>query len=70
MCSSARIRRDKDRIRPENSEVTRLWCDNKKLSQSSGFQPQISLRDGLRLTIEWMKKPENLRHYKMNLYNV
>lgn len=70
MCSSAGIRRDEERIRPENSEVSRLWCDNKKLSQTCGFQPRTPLRDGLRLTIDWMQRPENLRRYKTDLYNV
>jgi NAD dependent epimerase/dehydratase len=70
MCSKARIRRDEARMRPENSEVVRLWCNNEKLALASGFRPRTPFREGLRLTIEWLRQPENLRRYKTDLYNV
>jgi NAD dependent epimerase/dehydratase len=61
---------DQARIRPENSEVFRLWCDNTKIHNLTGFEPKYSIREGLRLTIEWLSKTENLSRYKIDLYNV
>jgi nucleoside-diphosphate-sugar epimerase len=70
MDSKARIKTDDTRRRPERSEVMRLWCDNSKLKAATGFQPQATLRDGLSQTIDWLRRPENLRRYKTELYNV
>ena len=61
---------DKDRLRPERSEVERLWCDNAKMLALTGWRPQVPLREGLTRTIEWLRRPENLARYKAELYNV
>lgn len=61
---------DEQRLRPENSEVQRLKCENSKLRQAAAFVPQIPLRQGLEKTIAWFSQPENLQRYKGNLYNV
>jgi len=61
---------DKQRLRPEKSEVNRLWCDNTKINTLTGFKPEYSLKDGLKETIEWFIIPENLKKYKENIYNV
>jgi NAD dependent epimerase/dehydratase len=61
---------DQTRIRPENSEVFRLWCDNTKIHKLTGFEPKYTIREGLRLTIDWLSRPENLSRYKIDLYNV
>jgi NAD dependent epimerase/dehydratase len=61
---------DQQRIRPENSEVQRLWCDNSKIHNLTGFMPDYPLNEGLKLTIDWFMKPENLRKYKTEIYNV
>ena len=66
----AEIVTDEERIRPEKSEVFRLWCDNSKIERLTGFKPQIDMRDGLRRTIEWFSVNENLRKYKPSIYNV
>lgn len=60
---------DEKRMRPKKSEVFRLWCDNKKIKNLTGFKPDISLREGLQKTIDWITKPENLQTYKSNIYN-
>lgn len=70
MNSKARIAPDATRIRPKESEVMRLRCNNQKLRDASGFQPSVSLADGLKRTITWFQNPENLRRYKGLLYNV
>ena len=61
---------DQQRIRPKNSEVFRLWGDNTKIKSLTGFEPNYSIEEGLRETIEWFTKPENLAKYKSNIYNV
>ena len=66
----AKIVSDDARIRPTGSEVERLWCDNTLLRDLTGFEPSFSLREGLKRTIDWFRKPENLVRYKVNLYNV
>ncbi|OQX81537.1 MAG: NAD-dependent dehydratase [Bacteroidetes bacterium 4484_249] len=61
---------DKQRIRPANSEVFRLWCDNSKINKLTGFKPETDMRTGLKLTIDWFLKPENLSKYKHETYNI
>ncbi|MCF8026064.1 MAG: GDP-mannose 4,6-dehydratase, partial [Desulfobacteraceae bacterium] len=61
---------DNQRIRPANSEVFRLWCDNTKIHNLTGFKPEYTLSQGLEHTIDWFTKPENLRRYKTDIYNV
>ncbi len=61
---------DQQRIRPEKSEVFRLWCDNTKINQMTGFVPEVDIREGLQLTIDWILQPENLKSYKSEIYNV
>ena len=43
------------RIRPEESEVERLLCDNSKAKELLGWAPGTSLKEGLRRTIDWFK---------------
>ncbi|MDY0222802.1 MAG: NAD-dependent 4,6-dehydratase LegB [Desulfobacterium sp.] len=61
---------DDARIRPENSEVFRLCCDNTKIHTLTGFTPQYSLEQGLQACIDWFTRPENLARYKIDIYNV
>lgn len=62
------------RIRPENSEVERLWADNTKARDLLGWQPKFigldGFKRGLAETIDWFTKTENLRGYKSEIYNV
>jgi NAD dependent epimerase/dehydratase len=61
---------DKQRIRPKNSEVFRLWGDNTKIKNLTGFTPHFSIEKGLTETIEWFLNPDNLKKYKSDIYNV
>lgn len=70
MGSDVNFIQDKQRIRPQNSEVFRLWCDNSKIEKLTGFKPQINLQKGLQRTIDWMTQPDNLNNYKAEIYNV
>ena len=62
------------RMRPENSEVERLWADNTKARDLLGWQPKFigldGFKRGLAETIDWFTKTENLRGYKSEIYNV
>ncbi len=46
MGSNASPATQKERFRPKNSEVFRLWCDNSKIRDLTGFSAECSLRDG------------------------
>lgn len=61
---------DGQRLRPKDSEVYRLCCDNTKIKQLTGFKPEYSLEKGLKQTIEWFADPQNLSRYKTDIYNV
>ena len=70
MGSDVEFLTDEQRIRPEKSEVFRLWCDNTKIHGMTGFKPRYDIRAGLQATIDWFINPENLRKYKSDIYNV
>ncbi len=61
---------EQQRIRPDKSEVFRLWCDNRKIEELTGFKPQVSLKEGLEKTIQWFTESSNLAKYKHDIYNV
>ena len=65
---------DGERMRPENSEVQRLWADNTKARDLFGWTPAYGGRDGFKRglteTAEWFKQPTNLSRYKSNIYNL
>jgi len=64
------IKSNDERIRPEKSEVERLWASNAKAARLMDWKPQFTLDEGLRETIAWFKQPGNLNFYKSDLYNV
>jgi nucleoside-diphosphate-sugar epimerase len=66
----AKIVTDENRVRPERSEVTRLLGDNTLISKLTGWKPEVSLRDGIKMTVEWFKNTENLSRYKWDIYNL
>jgi NAD dependent epimerase/dehydratase len=61
---------DTQRIRPKNSEVFRLWGDNAKIKNLTGFTPQYTIEQGLTETIEWFLNSNNFKKYKSDIYNV
>jgi NAD dependent epimerase/dehydratase len=58
------------RMRPEKSEVFRLFGSNDKIIQYTNWKPSYTLAKGLESTIEWFKIPSNLANYKVNIYNI
>lgn len=65
---------DEARMRPENSEVERLWADNAKARNLFGWQPAFAGREGFKRgiaeTVEWFTKTSNLSRYKADRYNI
>ena len=69
-----KIVKDKKRIRPLKSEVNRLLSENSKAIKKLKWQPKYlgksGLIKGLKETINWLSKKENLEKYKSEIYNV
>jgi nucleoside-diphosphate-sugar epimerase len=53
------ISREDRRVRPENSEVDRLMCDNAKAKELLDWEPGITLKEGLKRTIDWFSQHRN-----------
>ncbi len=68
------ILNDEQRLRPEKSEVERLWAANDKARELFGWQPQYNGLDGfhrgLTKTVDWFSEPKNLSRYKAEIYNL
>jgi NAD dependent epimerase/dehydratase len=70
MESNCRLVPQKDRLRPASSEIYRLLCDDSKLRKLTGYKQDYDLMTGLTETIKWFKRPENLKKYKSDIYNI
>lgn len=68
------IETDEQRLRPEKSEVERLWASNDKAKQLLAWEPSYGGKEGLRRgieeTVEWFTIAENLKKYKADVYNI
>ncbi len=74
MSVNVQIETDQLRIRPEASEVERLWADNSKARKLLGWEPEYGGKDGfergLRSTIEWFMKNTEIKSEKAAVYHV
>ena len=65
---------DDVRCRPERSEVERLWADNRKALELTGWKPAYGGKDGFRRglsqTVSWFSDGDNLKSYKADRYNI
>jgi dTDP-glucose 4,6-dehydratase len=65
---------DEQRLRPEKSEVERLWASNEKAHQLLDWKPRFGglegFKRGLAETAAWFAAPGNLALYKSDLYNM
>ncbi len=65
---------DHQRLRPQKSEIDRLWADTEKAKKRMDWEPQFAGREGflrgLKITAEWFSQPQNLQHYKHDIYNI
>jgi len=70
MKSEVQFITDEVRLRPENSEVFRLWGDNSLITSLTDWRPEYTIEAGLKETVDWFCKPENLKNYKAGIYNL
>jgi len=63
-----RVVTDPQRFRPDASEVWHLECDNRRAREVLGWQPQVSLKEGLRRTVDYIAS--HLERYKPELYTI
>jgi dTDP-glucose 4,6-dehydratase len=68
MGTTIHIENDDQRIRPDKSEVERLFADNSKLMAHTDWKPEYDLRSGLAATVEFLKAHMDM--YKPELYTV
>ena len=66
----AKIVIDEIRIRPEKSEVYRLFGSNAKIKKNTNWDMNYSFEKGIKETIEWFRNPKNLKSYKQDVYNI
>ena len=68
------INTDPDRLRPDKSEVERLWADNEKARRLVGWSPKYGglegFRSGIQKTVDWFSDAENQALYKHQRYNI
>lgn len=68
------IETDEDRIRPDGSEVQRLFSCTDKMRGLTDWRPEYGGRDGFRRglanCIEWFSDPKNRESYKADQYNL
>ncbi|MFI5182463.1 MAG: GDP-mannose 4,6-dehydratase [Thermoanaerobaculia bacterium] len=50
------VRTDPSRVRPARSEVGKLLADGRKARALLGWEPRVSFEDGLRRTIDWVRR--------------
>lgn len=74
MGSDAVATEDPQRLRPENSEVERLYSNNAKAKELLGWEPELAgldgFREGLSRTVDWFSDPANLAKYRTDAYTV
>lgn len=74
MNADIEILTDEARLRPSQSEVERLWADNRKARELFGWTPGYAYREGFKRglaeTAEWFADSENLHGYKADMYNI
>ncbi len=74
MGSDAVATEDPQRLRPQNSEVERLFSNNSKAKELLGWSPELAGRDGFReglsRTVDWFTEPANLARYRTDSYTV
>jgi nucleoside-diphosphate-sugar epimerase len=59
---------EENRLRPAGSEVDRLLADNSQARKLLGWEPSVSLDEGLKKTFEWIR--EHLSEYRTGSYVV
>lgn len=66
--SSAKIVIDKSRVRPSRSEVNRLLADNRLAKEALGWEPQVSMEEGIEKTVAWIAA--HLNRFQIGKYQI
>lgn len=66
--SSAKIVVDETRVRPSRSEVTRLLADNRLAKETLGWEPRVSLEEGVKRTMAWIAT--HLDRFQIGKYQI
>ena len=59
---------DPTRLRPPMSEVDRLLADTSRMKEMTGWEPSVSLEDGLRKTVDWIS--DHFLLYRPDVYAI
>ncbi|MEO0618640.1 MAG: NAD-dependent 4,6-dehydratase LegB [Pseudomonadota bacterium] len=74
MNSDVEIKLDEQRVRPDKSEVERLFSDMSKAQSLTDWRPEYGGREGfergMAKTVAFFSEPENLKLYKHDIYNI
>ncbi|MGE3609151.1 MAG: NAD-dependent 4,6-dehydratase LegB [Bacteriovoracaceae bacterium] len=74
MKADVRVVLDNSRLRPEKSEVERLFASNEKAKKIMNWTPEYGglegFKKGLKKTVDWFTNAENLKNYKTDRYNI
>lgn len=74
MGTEIELKEDPQRLRPQKSEVERLWASTCKAKALLGWEPKYGGRDGFRRgiaeTVAWFRDPASLVLYKSHIYNI
>ncbi|HWQ43175.1 MAG TPA: SDR family NAD(P)-dependent oxidoreductase [Desulfosporosinus sp.] len=66
--STAKIVVDEARIRPIRSEVNRLLADNRLAKETLGWEPRVSLEDGVKRTVAWIAA--HMNRFQIGKYQI
>jgi NAD dependent epimerase/dehydratase len=67
---AAKIISDAERLRPQKSEVFRLFGSSQKIKELTSWEPKYTFSEGLAETITWFQNKDTLHQYKADIYNL
>lgn len=74
MGKQIQIIEEAQRVRPQKSEVYRLFADTGKLRKLTGWKPEYGglegFKKGLARTVEWFDVEDNIKQYRQNEYTI
>ena len=66
--STAKIVVDEARVRPMRSEVNRLLADNRLAKETIGWEPHVSLEEGVKRTVAWVAA--HMNRFQIGKYQI
>ena len=65
---TAKIVVDEARVRPSRSEVSRLLADNRLAKETIGWEPRVSLEEGVKRTVAWVAA--HMNRFQIGKYQI